>query len=136
MPQIYFLTILTCLLTGGVFAADMLEQKAPPLAFLKRMQDKGSQTLLGIVVFIFGIIKLFIPSPTETSFILGDFLPALVGIVGGGLLAIEAIYRDRNIIPPFVEKAIAIRKRYATGLGIPFILIGLVHLILPGVILL
>jgi hypothetical protein len=136
MPQIYLLTILTCLLTGGVFAADMLEQKAPVLSFLKRMQDRGSQSLLGIVVFIFGIVKLFIPSPTETSLVLGDLLPALVGIVGGGILTIEALYRDRDIVPPFMASVIAIRKQYASGLGILFILIGLLHLILPGVILL
>ncbi len=125
MPQIYILTILICLLTGGVFAADMLEQKSQVLAFLKRLQDKGSQTLLGIVVFIFGIVKLFILSPTETSLVLGDLLPALVGILGGGILTLEALYRDRDIIPPFISKVISVRKQYASGLGILFILIGL-----------
>ncbi len=136
MPQIYILTILICLLTGGVFAADMLEQKAQVLAFLKRLQDKGSQTLLGIVVFIFGIVKLFILSPTETSIVLGDLLPALVGIIGGGILTLEALYRERDIIPPFISKVIAVRKQYASGLGILFILLGLLHMILPGVVLL
>ncbi|MCX7786543.1 MAG: hypothetical protein N2442_02455 [Spirochaetes bacterium] len=136
MPQIYILSILICLLTGGVFAADMLEQKAQVLAFLKRLQEKGSQTLLGIVVFIFGIIKLFILSPTETTLVLGDLLPALVGILGGGILTIEALYRDRDIIPPFMSKVMKVRKQYASGLGILFIFIGLLHLILPGVILL
>lgn len=136
MPQIYILTILICLITGGVFAADMLEQKNQVLAFLKRLQEKGSQILLGIVVFIFGFVKLFILSPTETSLVLGDLLPALVGILGGGILTIESLYRDRDIIPPFMSKVIAIRKQYATGLGILFILIGLLHMILPGVVLL
>jgi len=106
------------------------------LAFLKRLQDKGSQTLLGIVVFIFGIVKLFILSPTETTIVLGDLLPALVGILGGGILTIEALYRDRDIIPPFMSKVLTVRKQYASGLGILFILIGILHMILPGVVLL
>ncbi|MFQ3621872.1 MAG: hypothetical protein SNJ78_13130, partial [Spirochaetales bacterium] len=135
MPQIYILTIFMCLFTGGVLAADLLEQRIPALSFFKRLQDKGSQTLLGVVVFIIGIAKLFILSPTETSLILGDLLPALTGILGGLLLTVEALYRERDIIPSYVSTLLTLRKQYGTGFGILSILFGIIHLILPGVIL-
>lgn len=136
MPQIYILTILMCLFTGGVLAAEMLVQKAPFLGFLKKLQEKGSQLLLGGVVFVLGILKLVIPSPTESSVFFGDLLPALVGIIGGGMLVIEALYRDRDVLPSLASKVIGVRKQYGTAFGIIAIILGIVHLILPGVILL
>ena len=79
---------------GEVGGSDSVE-KSMKFSFF----GSGFRLILGILAAVIGILKLFLPYKDVTSGsgipILGDFIPALAGIVGGFIL-LFGFYREHN----------------------------------------
>ncbi len=137
MAQFYLLSVLANLVAGLTLAGDYLGEKFQFLASFKNLREnKKAQTVIGIIAAAIGIIKLFILSPEETVPIIGDLLPALAGIVLGGILLIEAYRPHVEKRGKSVEKISKMVLTYRVPVGIAGVIIAILHFLFPGVVLL
>lgn len=136
MPQLYILSVVMCLLTGGVLAAESLTKRTAFFGFLVNLHARGIQLVIGALALLVGLLKLFILSPTETMTFAGDLLPGLSGLIFGAALFIEALYRDKIGAPPFAGVVGGLLRNYGTAAGYLSILIGVLHMLFPSVMFL
>ena len=89
MIQLYFLSVLCNGLAGYILFADIsdggIEKQSEPLS------NPTFHLVLGILSAVVGFLKLLSPMH-EKAYIIGDFLPAVVGIFAGFML-VFGIYR-------------------------------------------
>ncbi len=137
MLQFYLLSVVANLVASLTLAGDYFAQKMPFLkAFNEARSNRSARLTLGISALVIGIIKLFVLAPGEHIIILGDFLPAVTGIVIGSLLLAEAN-------PEKVEKAgEPIRKisraalTYRVPVAIAGIVVAFLHFFFPTMVIL
>jgi uncharacterized membrane protein YuzA (DUF378 family) len=137
MLQFYFLSILLNLITGFIllFAdKDDMESfqgiKMPEIAY-----DETFRLIIGILSGITGFFKLLTAVRGDVP-VIGDLVPALVGLAGGFTLLYE-FYRTRSTVeedtlPPFVQKIVS-SKRYV---GIACIIAAVLHFLFPTILFL
>ena len=137
MLQFYFLSILLNLITGFIllFAdKDDMESfqgiKMPVIAY-----DETFRLIIGILSGITGFFKLLTAVRGDVP-VIGDLVPALVGLAGGFTLLYD-FYRSRSSIeedtlPPFVQKIVS-SKRYV---GIACIIAAVLHFLFPTILFL
>ncbi len=96
MYQFYFLVIVLNLLAGTALAFDSLDQRVRVSTFFnpELFQRAKFRFGLGVATFVAAFFKLW--SVTHGDwYILGDFFPAIAGLVAGFTLMLE-YYRDRR----------------------------------------
>jgi len=142
MAQLYMLSILSLFGAGLILAADYLVEKMEWLSGLKDFAHRRNVRIgVGIVAGVVGVLKLIVRSPGETVPVAGDLLPALAGIVLGGLLLADTLRAGRDTVegeaePVVVEKMTNAVMPYRTPLGIGGIVIALVHFLVPSLLIL
>lgn len=160
MLQFYFLSILFNFFTS-LFLIHSSTKKLP--VTVKSFEDKQSQEdfnieeknqndkisknsfinfdnqvfglILGILTFLTGILKLLIVVPGDI-YILGDLLPAIAGIFGGGnlLFLYYSNHSSSEFVPnKFLGKLFVNHKKY---LGAFCFIISILHFLFPRVVLL
>ncbi len=93
MP-IYLLSVFTTIAAGATLSSGYLVKRFPGLEPLKRaVASSRAVGTLGAVTAAVGFVKLF--APWNQIIILGDFLPAVAGMLLGGMLLIDR-YRVRR----------------------------------------
>ena len=93
--HIYLLSVLTTIAAGATLAADYLVERLPVLEPLRRFAGSSRAAgTLGAIAAVVGFVKLFARAPDQTI-IVGDFLPAVAGMLLGAMLMIDR-YRDRR----------------------------------------
>ena len=127
--QFYFLSVLLNLLVGIslTFKGFKIENLFPG-------KEKVVKLVIGIATVFTGVMKfVFVVQPDWV--ILGDFLPAIVGIVGGVCYIIECCSEQnaegassRKMLP-FFETLFIKGKKY---IGIACMLIAVIHFIFPS----
>jgi hypothetical protein len=137
--QLWFLSVLLNVFSGLVLVfstrsgieADADDESAAPAFF----QHPTFRFVLGILAALIGIIKLFVPIPRGDALsgipVIGDLLPALAGIVGGGALLVDYYknFSSLNIeFPAIVRKICIDNRKYA---GIVCIIIAVLHFVFP-----
>ena len=91
---------------GSTLAADYLVERMPVLEPLKRfVASSRTKGVLGSIALIIGFVKLFWRAPGELI-IVGDFFPAIAGMLLGAMLLIER-YRERQLSGEGVEQVTA-----------------------------
>jgi len=137
MLQFYFLSILLNLITGFILLFADKEDvesfqgiKMPVIAY-----DETFRLIIGILSGITGFFKLLTAVRGDVP-VIGDLVPALVGLAGGFTLLYE-FYRTRSSIeedtlPPFVQKIVS-SKRYV---GIACIIAAVLHFLFPTILFL
>ena len=137
MLQFYFLSILLKLITGFILLFADKEDvesfqgiKMPVIAY-----DETFRLIIGILSGITGFFKLLTAVRGDVP-VIGDLVPALVGLAGGFTLLYE-FYRTRSSIeedtlPPFVQKIVS-SKRYV---GIACIIAAVLHFLFPTILFL
>ena len=137
--QLWFLSVLLNVFSGLVLIfsaqtngeADADDASAAPAFF----QHSTFRLVLGILCALIGIIKLFVSMPRGDALsgipVIGDLLPALAGIVGGGALLVD-YYKNFSSMsiefPAIVQKICIDNRKYA---GIVCIIIAVLHFIFP-----
>jgi hypothetical protein len=137
--QLWFLSVLLNVFSGLVLIfsprtngeSDADDESAAPAFF----QHKTFRLVLGILCVLIGIIKFFVPIPLGGALsgipVIGDLLPALAGIAGGGALLVD-YYKNFSSLgiefPAIVQKICLDNRKYA---GLVCIIIAVLHFVFP-----
>lgn len=137
MAQLYMLSVLSLLGAGVFLSSDYLVQRMEWLSGLSDIaQRRNVRLIVGAVAGVVGVLKLIVRSPGETVPVAGDLLPALAGIVLGGLLLADTLRVPREEDPQAVDKVTRAVMPYRTPIGIGGIVVGLIHFLLPALTIL
>lgn len=98
MYQIYFLSITVNLLAGITLSFGQMDEKLQLRSLFnpELFEHAGFRLTMAIVTFVVGFLKLLSVSPGDVP-VVGDILPALVGMVMGFTLFLQ-YYRDRSTV--------------------------------------
>ncbi len=137
--QVYLLTVLTTILTGLALASDFLTQRFERYSeYTDFMENSVYRIILGALTILVGVINLF-PNYEGNVAVLGDLLPSLMGIAGGVLLIAGFLSKEKREearkAAEIAEKVEQFSKPYLAVVGISSVLIGILHAILPKVII-
>ncbi len=101
--HIYLLSVLTTIAAGATLAADYLVDRLPVLEPLRRFAASSrAKGTLGAIALVIGFVKLFWRAPGEVI-IVGDFLPAISGMLLGAMLMIDR-FQERRLPEGSVEQ--------------------------------
>ena len=130
MLQIYFLSIACNLIGGMTLAADSIVKRIPSLKTLAALLSNRSAKLwTGLSVIIVGFIELFVPA--GNVIIIGDLLPAGVGMLMGIALLFEVFRQDSLFPSETSQKADKPPVAYRTTLGLLGLAVAVLHFFLP-----
>ena len=159
--HVYLLSVITTIAAGATLAAGYLVERFPVLEPLKRFAASSRAAgTLGAIAAAVGFVKLFARAPGQ-AVIVGDFLPAVAGMLLGGMLLIDR-YRDGRRLGGGAAEPVAADDGdddpipvtpaagsgggivkigdalapYRTPLGLAGIAVGVVHFLLAGVLFL
>lgn len=156
--QFYFLSIVINLLAGVLLAGDYLAQRFPGLkALLPELSSRASGVTIGAVTAGVGILKLFVYADPRQIVVAGDLLPALTGIVLGGVLVGTGLSGEEEDTSGAMEKPVHTSKEgssrvvaadgplvkaaqasagFRVPVGLAGIAVALLHFLFPGAVLL
>lgn len=138
---------IVAILTGFFIAFDFLLQWEPRLEKMRTFVENYAK-YLGIIAIFMGVWKFFGPEATlsasgfvadgvgprllsETQPFIGDLFPALFVFVGGICLN-PKVFNIFNIDEPTKDKWISYLVKSKLVLGIGNMILGLIHLMIPG----
>ncbi len=163
--HIYLLSVLTTIAAGATLAADYLVDRVPVLEPLRRFAASSrAKGTLGAIALVIGFVKLFWRAPGEVI-IVGDFLPAISGMLLGAMLMIDRFQKRRlpegsveqgggvdQVVGDEQDQAAAAEssdsgatgiaridetlRPYRTPLGLAGIGVGVIHFLLASVLFL
>lgn len=137
MVQFYLLLIVSNVLASLEVLADKPNEKLPVLQEFRGFLDKrrASRLILGLSAGISGLLK-FISVTSGDVVVVGDLLPALVGIFLG-LISYTGFFKQRSeVLPGLMDKLDKIRAKWGKAIGYGGLLITLLHFLFPGVLFL
>ncbi len=133
MAQFYLLSILSNIIAGLTLAGDYLGEKFPFLASFKNLRaNRPATIIIGVVAIVIGLIKLVVLSPGENVPVAGDLLPALTGIVVGGILLVEAFRAKVESQSEPMRKISSVMLTYRVPVGIVGVAVAVLHFLFPG----
>lgn len=137
---------IVCIIAGFFIAFDFFIQWEPRLDKISNLIEKYAK-YMGMVAIFFGLWKFFGPDATEsinpyvasngTAVILesqpfiGDFFPAIF-VFFGGFSLFPQMLNFFNIEDSTKEKFSQILEKLKLVVGLGNILLGLIHLLIPG----
>ncbi len=137
MAQLYMLSILSLLGAGLILSSDYLVERMEWLSGLKDLAGQRSVRIgVGVAAAAVGFLKLIVKSPGETVAVAGDLLPALAGLVLGGLVLADTLRVSRDEETTAVDKVANAVMPYRTPLGLGGIAVAIVHFLLPALTIL
>jgi uncharacterized membrane protein HdeD (DUF308 family) len=136
MVQLYFLSIVFNGLIGLLFIFGDIGKK--PVESTAKFSFAGDsfRLVMGILAVVTGIIKLLSPMRREHGLgipILGDFIPAVAGIIAGFML-IYSFYRERSPEADSEEKSNSFGEvllRHKRIAGIALLAFAALHFFFP-----
>lgn len=152
--QFYFLSIVINLLAGVILAGDYLAERLPWMkSLLPEISSRSSGVAIGVITAGVGVLKLFVLADPLQTAVVGDLLPALGGIVLGGVLVSVALNAEQDdaerpahttkegsshvvVADGAAEKAVRLAAGYRTPAGLAGIAVALLHFLFPGSVVL
>lgn len=141
MVQFYFLSIIANILGGLALSSGFMEERLSSFSGIKQFFESRPtyRVALGIVTVVTGVLKLLSVSKGDVP-VVGDLLPALIGLLIGVALLFER-YKEKSTLPPESQNATLntvdkLVLRNKSVLGISGMAIGLLHFLIPGVLFL
>ena len=139
MLQFYFLSILVNLRVGAILVFSPVtqtteENSSHSLTHLI-FENKTFQLILGILTVFISIMKLLSVVPSDIP-VIGDLLPAIAGLLGGGALLLEYYLTNTTkevTLHPTVQKILIDNKKY---IGYFCLAAALLHFLFPKVLFL
>ena len=136
MLQFYFLSILLNFIAGFILFTNKTSQTENESLETKSIfKDKTFKLIIGILCCFTALVKLLTSFPGAVP-LLGDLIPSIAGILGGGALLIEYYISQsptETKLNPKIETIFIANKKY---IGIICILSAVLHFLFPKVILL
>jgi hypothetical protein len=128
MIQFYFLSILLNGLTGYILSFGGDKPETIENSFRFSLNNDTVRLILGILITITGLLKLL--SPVDFP-IIGDLLPALLGLAAGFILLFE-YYRERAAVESEkMARFEASVERYKKWLGFGLLISAALHFLFP-----
>jgi hypothetical protein len=141
MMQFYFLSILFNAAAGYLLASEHNSEATFAETGVPRfLQNETLRLILGILTALTGILK-FLSATKGDIPVVGDFVPALLGIVAGFTLVVE-FYRSHSTLDSDVssvdhpEKVTQFLVKNRRIVGFAAIASAALHFLFPGVLLL
>jgi uncharacterized membrane protein len=137
MYQIYLLSVLTILLSGVALAFDRLQQALPRFSLFndEALSSPTFRLVLGVTTILVGFFQFLTVAPGDIP-VVGDLIPALTGIVLGGILAFD-FYREKSTVEsPLVEKLDSLLVKNGSNFGVIGIVIAVLHFLFHRVLFL
>jgi hypothetical protein len=128
MVQFYFLSILLNGLTGYILSFGGDKPETMENSFRFSLNNSTFRLILGIIIAITGLLKLL--SPVDIP-IIGDLIPALLGLAAGFVL-LFGYYRERATVDS--EKTARLEaavERYKKWLGFGLLVSAALHFLFP-----
>jgi hypothetical protein len=135
MLQFYFLSILANILAGLALTAEYLAGRFPGFApFRDLLARRPYRAALGALAAAVGFLKLLLRSTAADVPVVGDLIPALVGMAMGASLVLHVVREKADL--PAVSRLEKAALAYRVPLGIVGIVAGVLHFLLPGALFL
>jgi len=134
MVQFYALSVVVNVLSGLLLAGAAKEKKTTFLYKLKSLfETKAAKFSLGLLSLIVGLFKILTPTAGDVP-VVGDILPAVTGFVLGGILLLDFMRTSSDLQeePNKLTTRILSNKKY---IGMAGIVVGVLHFLMPGVII-
>ena len=137
MYQIYLLSIVTIVLSGIALAYDRLQQSLRIGAMFNDevFSRPTFRLILGVVTLLIGFFQFLTVAPGDVP-VIGDLVPAVTGILLGGILAIDYYRTKSTIETPFVEALDRVFVKNGSNFGVIGIVIALLHFLFHRVLFL
>jgi hypothetical protein len=138
MMQFYFLSILLNAAAGGLLVSDISGTPGvfpgnPVIpAFLGR---ETPRLVLGVLTMIAGFFKLLSSSPGDVP-VIGDLVPAAVGLVSGFILVFEYYRKRASLEDERTERFSMLIEKNKKFLGYAALASSALHFFFPGVLFL
>lgn len=133
MYQVYFLSVLTNIVAGIALAFERMDDRLRLHAVFnpELFRHTGFRLAMGVITFVVGFAKLL--SVTDGNVpVVGDLLPALSGMVMGFILVFQYYQERTNIRSTAVDSVDRVFGRNSGTFGMIGIIVGVVHLLVPG----
>jgi len=137
MIKIYFLSILTNLLSGLALSSDHYSDRFPGFGAVRDFFSgkPGLRVGIGVVSFLTGFLKLLTVTKGDVP-VVGDLLPALTGLILGVSLIFDR-YKEKSTVPSkALETADKLLLRHKSIYGSVGIVVAFLHFLMPRIILL
>ncbi len=136
MMQLYFLSVVTVILSGVILASDMLAAKFSSLNLLRNilMKPPFRFTAAGLTAVV-SLFTLLYMSPDRVP-ILGDLLPSLMGLFMAFTIGYEYYVKHSAVEETIDDPDLHPLVRYKGLIGFGGILSGVLHFIIPQAIIL
>ncbi len=136
MVQFYFLSVVFNFLAGYALIFAKREPKGTKLdSLLELLKDPVLRLVLGVLCATIGFLKLLTVMRGDLP-ILGDFLPALVGMAAGFTLLLEFYRNNTTVTTDLLEKLDHIFIVNSRFVGIAAIVVSILHFLFPTLLLL
>ena len=137
MYQIYLLSIVTILLSGITLAYDRLQQSLGiGSLFNEEMFRRPTfRLILGVVTLLVGFFQFLTVAPGDVP-VVGDLVPAVTGLVLGGILAMDYYRAKSSVETPLVETLDRLLVKNGSNFGILGIVVALLHFLFHRVLFL
>ena len=137
MYQIYFLSIVTVVLSGVALAFERLDERLHigSLFNAALFTSAGFRLGLGVVTVLVGIFQFLTVAPGDVP-VVGDLIPAIAGIVLGGILMVEYYQAKSTVEDGFMSAVDRIFVRNASNFGVIGIIIAALHFLFHRVLFL
>jgi len=137
MYQIYLLSVVTLLLSGITLAFERLRETVDAESILNEEAIKRPtyRMILGVVTLLVGFFQFLTVAPEDVP-VVGDLVPAVTGILLGGILLVE-YYRGRSSVEsPFIDTINRVFVENGSNFGLVGIFIALLHFLFHRVLFL
>ncbi len=137
MYQIYLLSIVTILLSGITLAYDRLRQSLGiGSLFNEEMFCRPTfRLILGVVTLLVGFFQFLTVAPGDIP-VVGDLVPAVMGLVLGGILALDYYRAKSTVETPLVETLDRLLVKNGSNFGIIGIVVAFLHFLFHRVLFL
>ena len=137
MYQIYLLSVVTILLAGVALADERLQTSLRLSSFFngEAFGQPTFRLVLGVVTLLVGFFQFLTVAPGDIP-VVGDLIPAITGILLGGILVI-GYYREKSTVEsPAIEKLDALFVKNGSNFGVIGIAIAILHFLFHRVLFL
>lgn len=137
MYQIYFLSIITMLLSGVTLAFDRLDERIKIGSVFSEVTFKsiGFKLGLGMVTAFVGVFQFLTVAPGDVR-VVGDLIPAIAGIVAGTILVLQYYQEKSTVESKLIETLDRVFVQNAANIGMLVLLVALSHFLFHRVLFL
>ena len=135
--QIYFLVVITNILSGLVLSGSFLDEKISGFGPCNTLMQNGKfKLVLGILSVLTALFTLLLKITPDDVVVLGDLLPAVTGGVMGSYLIMSFFYGSLEETRSWMKSFVDVMEDRGHIIGIAGMLVGVIHFLVPTALIL